>query len=161
MNTHKSMYDHFTDGVSPNETFVRALRKRTRTRPVTNRDGYEVYAEFCAKKKYHWSTYGPNRATEMHEDMVNDYWLQMNVRNQMCKLEYFGILIRDHPGKFHWNPLLAKYDEDGIIDLYRTQQRAALRRRDEMRKRLAELEKMGYSYPDALTIMNQEKEDRK
>lgn len=133
MNTHRSMYEHFTDGVSPSKPFISKLREQSATwTEITNKDAYRIYALWCAKH----SAYG---------DAVNDLWCQMNARNQMCKLEHFGILIRIRPGVYHWNTMLRKYSPEDILDLYATQQHAANRRRAEVRARYQQLMAEGHT----------------
>jgi hypothetical protein len=58
-------------------------------REFTNQDAYELYAEQHAQ-----------RVSPLRGPRVDDVWLQMNVRNTLCKAAYEGRLIRIAPGRY-------------------------------------------------------------
>lgn len=92
-----SKLDHWTDSVRVNKRFLRNLHEATAYQNkghLTNLDGYILYW------LYHIDLKRP-RNYRLGSEM-KDPQMQMNVRNQLCKLEHIGILIRVKPGHYKW-----------------------------------------------------------
>jgi len=90
-------YDHWTDSVRVNKRFLRNLYEATASQNrghFTNQDGYVLYwlyhSDITKQRKYALG----------YE--AKDPEMQMNVRNQLCKLEHIGILVRVKPGHYKW-----------------------------------------------------------
>lgn len=100
-----NMKRHWTDNVAVNQKFLRALREEA-LGSVSNKTAYQIYARNCADRKT-YIAYDPTRLTTPKvkvADIVENEFLQMNVRNQLCKLEHLGILERTMPGQYVWVP---------------------------------------------------------
>lgn len=90
---------HWTDSVRINKRFLQTLFEATHAQNkgrFTNQQAYLLYW------LYH-SSVDPNRR---HHYKVGyelaDPSMQMNVRNQLCKLEHEKLLIRVKPGTYRW-----------------------------------------------------------
>jgi hypothetical protein len=94
---------HWTDSVRINEKFATKL-KGLCPEQVNNKGAYLVYGLFNAQRKT-YPTYDA-KATEApkvkYDNIWHDPFLQMNVRNQLCKLEHVGRLERIAPGNYIW-----------------------------------------------------------
>lgn len=91
-------YDHWTDSVRFNYKFVAILLEELEPPlHVTNKEAYKLYEQFCAKRN-------PEVDAKMEEILgyKDRSFEHMNVRNQLCKLEYKGLLIRIKPGVYRW-----------------------------------------------------------
>jgi len=86
-------YEHWTDGVKANKRFMATLYANTHAlRSFTNQQAYMFY----------WLYHQQIAGQQMPK--LDDPFMQMNVRNQLCKLEHTGLLTRIHPGVYKWTP---------------------------------------------------------
>lgn len=95
--TKPSELNHWTDGVKINNRFLRNLYEATTNQSrghFTNKDAYILYW------LYHSDVTKQRTYALGHE--TKDPWMQANVRNQLCKLEHEGILVRVSPGHYKW-----------------------------------------------------------
>jgi hypothetical protein len=91
------VYDHWTDSVRINKRFLRNLYEATASQNrghFTNKDAYVLYW------LYH-SDITKQRTYALGYE-AKDPEMQMNVRNQLCKMEHEGLTIRVKPGHYKW-----------------------------------------------------------
>ena len=120
MITMHKKYDHWTDSFRINQSFVADLMNVIGNRPFTNWDAYRLYLSFHASKRNvrMWNhilegyreafaaknDIDPHYLRFLESQALNgDQWMQMNVRNQLCKLHHMGRLIRTSPGHYIWS----------------------------------------------------------
>ena len=155
MHKYQSMYGHFSDGVSPSKPFIRALAHETghgNMAAFTNKVAYEVYAIHCGKKDHRFD----GSPTILH-DMENDPRLQMNVRNQLCKLAHWGILTRIRLGVYKWCDPYVTMTMLGLINDVEVLQREALKHRAEIKRRVQELENLGWTTEQIYKKLDEER----
>lgn len=94
---------HWTEGVRLNQKFREALEEHY-PRAFTNKQAYKVYADHNAERKTrpYYDPTKPEPPMVSYGPIEKDEWLQMNVRNQLCKMEHLGLLIRVAPGTYLW-----------------------------------------------------------
>lgn len=81
-----------------NHSLLQNIRKHFGTEPFTNKDAYEIYIREHAvpyREKQHQL-----HGYKVYPIRAKAPWLQMNVRNTLCKAAYKGILIRLGPGHY-------------------------------------------------------------
>lgn len=100
---------HWTENVHRNYRFEQELRMLCPIR-VTNVQAYQIYAQYHAERPTHpvYDETVPEPPRVSYEPIEKDQWLQMNVRNQLCKLEHLKILERVEPGVYVWRDTIAK-----------------------------------------------------
>lgn len=83
--------EHWTDSVRLNQKFLANLRKEAPD-VVSNKAAYQVYMKYHRRLR---PPYAPNES----EDGI----YQMNVRNQLAKMAWIGILEKVGPGRYIWS----------------------------------------------------------
>jgi len=110
-----SKYDHWTDGVRLNQGFARVLFEHCEPPLyISNKDAYVVYEQFHAAKPTYISTV--KQGVPTFKPIHDNSFLQMNVRNQLCKMAYMGIIVRIRNGVYRWNENWACYSSDAFAD---------------------------------------------
>lgn len=104
----KSKYEHWTDGFKLNRSFLAHLHQVCPDH-ILNKEAYHVYAVDHAKKKWRYTGRVIDGKPERKMDIWKDEFLQMNVRNQLCKMEHLGILRRISPGLYCWDDAVVGY----------------------------------------------------
>ena len=157
---YQSMYGHFSDGISPSKPFIKGLHELTRyDASFTNKDAYKVYAQFCSKKPNAWTGSILNGVpVTSNETWRYDEWLQMNARNQLCKLEHWGFLKRVHPGVYVWHPRYGAMHITSLLRDVHILQCYALENRARIKARVKVLEAQGLSTEAIYKMLDRERD---
>ncbi len=84
-----------------NRKFLQNLQRRHGYRDITLKEAYKLYAIEHSKKDFGMTRYGKWPFTTV----VNDYYLQMNVRNHLAAAAYRGILKRISRGLYRFTTM--------------------------------------------------------
>jgi hypothetical protein len=110
------MKKHWTDKVKVSRRFTNELKAR-HPGEVTNAEAYKVRIDTLPEKYLEIRRRGYVMRREHSGDikyfkdtprefelfLLQDEFLKMNVRNQLCKLEHLGELVRLSPGRYVWS----------------------------------------------------------
>ena len=95
LNPNALEYAHWTDSVRLNKRFAWTLYQATHLKQrFDNQQAYMLYW------LYHMDIKHARQYAMGYE--AQDPFMQMNVRNQLCKLEHEGLLRRVKPGLYTW-----------------------------------------------------------
>ena len=96
---------HWTDIVRVNRKFMSHLRQELTNARITNAVAYDIYVKHCARRTtcYRYDRTATVLPKARLASATEDPWIQMNVRNQLCKMEHLELIIRIAPGYYRWN----------------------------------------------------------